>query len=100
MKEQMSLVSQKFSKLIKDGKLEEALQVARQQVIVGAQIIDINIPSSRLTSIICAPLITCCRATCNASSSFPSLISFENFGEPVTFCSFTDVDKIYIVVDV
>ena len=44
-----------------------------------------SIPSSRLISIICAPLITCCRATCNASSSFPSLISFENFGEPVTF---------------
>ena len=42
--------SPKFSKLIKDGKLEKALQVARQQVINGAQIIDINLDEGMLDS--------------------------------------------------
>ena len=42
--------SPKFSKLIKDGKLEEALQIARQQVINGAQIIDINLDEGMLDS--------------------------------------------------
>ena len=34
--------SKKFLRLIKEGKFEEALEVARHQVDGGAQIIDIN----------------------------------------------------------
>jgi 5-methyltetrahydrofolate--homocysteine methyltransferase len=40
--------SAKFAKLILDGKYEEALVVARQQVVSGAQIIDINMDEGML----------------------------------------------------
>ncbi len=42
--------SPKFSKLILDGKFEEAVAVARQQVEGGAQIIDINMDEAMLDS--------------------------------------------------
>ncbi|HEV2287835.1 MAG TPA: methionine synthase [Candidatus Acidoferrales bacterium] len=42
--------SPKFSKLILDGKLEQALAVARQQVEGGAQIIDVNMDEAMLDS--------------------------------------------------
>ncbi len=41
-------------------------------------------PSSMLTSIICAPLSTCCRATIRALSYSPFRIIFLNSAEPVT----------------
>jgi 5-methyltetrahydrofolate--homocysteine methyltransferase len=42
--------SARFKKLILDGKYEAALQVARQQVESGAQIIDINMDEAMLDS--------------------------------------------------
>ncbi len=41
-------------------------------------------PSSMLTSIICAPLSTCWRATSRAVSKSSSLINFLKRAEPVT----------------
>ncbi|MEQ8662658.1 MAG: homocysteine S-methyltransferase family protein, partial [Gammaproteobacteria bacterium] len=43
--------SPKFSRLIKDGDLEAAVEVARQQVENGAQIIDINMDEGMLDSV-------------------------------------------------
>ncbi len=42
--------SKKFLRLIKDGEFEEALDVARQQVENGAQIIDVNMDEGMLES--------------------------------------------------
>ena len=42
-------------------------------------------PSSMLTSIICAPFLTCSIATDNASSYLFSFINLLNFKEPVIF---------------
>ena len=42
-------------------------------------------PSSMLTSMICAPLSTCWRATSSASAYLPSRISFAKRADPVTF---------------
>jgi 5-methyltetrahydrofolate--homocysteine methyltransferase len=42
--------SPRFAKLIKEGKFEEALAVARQQVENGAQLIDINMDEAMLDS--------------------------------------------------
>jgi 5-methyltetrahydrofolate--homocysteine methyltransferase len=42
--------SPKFAKLILNGQYEEALAVARQQVVAGAQIIDINMDEGMLDS--------------------------------------------------
>ncbi len=42
--------SARFKKLIMDGKFEAALDVARQQVENGAQIIDINMDEAMLDS--------------------------------------------------
>ena len=42
--------SKKFAKLIIDGKYDEALAVARQQVEAGAQVIDINMDEAMLDS--------------------------------------------------
>ncbi|NNC95902.1 MAG: methionine synthase [Chitinophagales bacterium] len=42
--------SKKFAKLIEEGKLEEALSVAQQQVDNGAQIIDVNMDEGMLDS--------------------------------------------------
>ncbi len=42
--------SKKFAKLIIDGKYEDAIAVARQQVDAGAQIIDINMDEAMLDS--------------------------------------------------
>jgi hypothetical protein len=38
-----------------------------------------------LTSMICAPLATCWRATSTASAKSPARMSFANAREPVTF---------------
>ena len=43
--------SPKFSRLIKDGDIEAAVEVARQQVESGAQIIDINMDEGMLDSV-------------------------------------------------
>ena len=40
----------KFARLIRDGKYEEALNIAREQVEGGAQIIDVNMDDARITS--------------------------------------------------
>jgi 5-methyltetrahydrofolate--homocysteine methyltransferase len=40
--------SKKFAKLIKDGKYEHAIEIARQQVENGAQIIDVNMDEGML----------------------------------------------------
>jgi 5-methyltetrahydrofolate--homocysteine methyltransferase len=45
--------SRKFLKLIKDDKYEEALQVAKEQVINGAQVLDINMDEGMLDSVSC-----------------------------------------------
>jgi 5-methyltetrahydrofolate--homocysteine methyltransferase len=42
--------SRKFARLIKEGNFEEALEVARQQVEGGAQIIDVNMDEGMLDS--------------------------------------------------
>ena len=42
--------SPKFSKLIKDGKLDEALTVAKQQVESGANMLDVNVDEGLLDS--------------------------------------------------
>ncbi|RMI19599.1 MAG: methionine synthase, partial [Calditrichaeota bacterium] len=42
--------SRKFARLIREGKFEEALEVARQQVENGAQILDINMDEGMLDS--------------------------------------------------
>ena len=43
--------SPKFARLIKEDKLEEALDIARQQVENGAQIIDVNMDEGMLDSV-------------------------------------------------
>jgi hypothetical protein len=43
-----------------------------------------SMASSMLTSIIWAPLSTCCLATATAASKSPARMSLENLGEPVT----------------
>ncbi|MGE4158744.1 MAG: methionine synthase [Planctomycetota bacterium] len=45
--------SRKFAKLIKDGKLEEGVAIARGQVEGGAQAIDINFDEALLDSVAC-----------------------------------------------
>src|SRR6059058_3220292 len=40
--------SKKFARLVRDGKYEEALSVARQQVESGAQILDVNMDDALL----------------------------------------------------
>ena len=42
--------SPKFARLIREGNLEEALQIARQQVDNGANIIDINMDEGLIDS--------------------------------------------------
>ena len=43
--------SKKFARLIKDGKYEEALSVARQQVENGAQVLDVNMDDAMLDGV-------------------------------------------------
>ena len=45
--------SRKFLRLIKDNKYDEALQVAKEQVENGAQILDINFDEGMLDSVAC-----------------------------------------------
>src|SRR5580698_4054073 len=44
--------SKKFARLIREGKYEEALSVARQQVESGAQVIDINMDDALLEGVL------------------------------------------------
>jgi len=43
--------SKRFARLIRDGKLEEALEVGRQQVRGGAQMVDVNMDDAMLESV-------------------------------------------------
>jgi len=43
--------SRRFARLIRDGKMEEALEVGRQQVRGGAQIVDVNMDDAMLESV-------------------------------------------------
>src|SRR6476660_1566467 len=43
--------SKKFARLIRDGKYEEALSVARQQVESGAQVLDVNMDDALLDGV-------------------------------------------------
>lgn len=45
--------SRKFLKLIKDNKYDEALQIAKEQVANGAQVLDINMDEGMLDSVAC-----------------------------------------------
>jgi 5-methyltetrahydrofolate--homocysteine methyltransferase len=45
--------SRKFLKLIKEDKYEDALQIAKEQVENGAQILDINMDEGMLDSVVC-----------------------------------------------
>lgn len=45
--------SAKFKRLIKNGKFDEALEVARQQVENGAQVIDVNMDEGLLDGVAC-----------------------------------------------
>lgn len=67
--------SAKFKRLIKEGNYQEALDVARQQVENGAQIIDINMDEGMLDAI-------------EAMTRFLNLIA----GEP-------DIAKVPIMID-
>ena len=51
-------------------------------------------PSSILTSRMLAPLSTCCRAICRASSSLFSLINLANLGDPVIFVLSPTITKL------
>jgi 5-methyltetrahydrofolate--homocysteine methyltransferase len=67
--------SKKFARLIRDGKYEEALSVARQQVESGAQIIDVNMDDALLEGV-------------NAMTTFLNLVQAE-----------PDIAKIPIMID-
>jgi 5-methyltetrahydrofolate--homocysteine methyltransferase len=67
--------SKKFARLIKDGKYEEALSVARQQVESGAQILDVNMDDAMLDGV-------------EAMTTFMNLIQAE-----------PDIAKIPIMID-
>lgn len=43
--------SKRFARLIREGKFEEALSIARQQVVNGAQIIDINMDDALIDAV-------------------------------------------------
>ena len=67
--------SKKFARLIRDGKYEEALSVARQQVESGAQIIDVNMDDALLEGV-------------SAMTTFLNLVQAE-----------PDIAKIPIMID-
>src|SRR3984885_15437732 len=67
--------SKKFARLIKDGKYEEALSVARQQVESGAQVLDVNMDDALLDGV-------------QAMTTFMNLIQAE-----------PDIAKIPIMID-
>jgi len=67
--------SKKFARLIRDGKFEEALSVARQQVENGAQILDVNMDDALLDGV-------------QAMTTFLNLIQSE-----------PDIAKIPIMID-
>jgi len=67
--------SKKFARLIKDGKYEEALSVARQQVESGAQVLDVNMDDAMLDGV-------------EAMTTFMNLIQAE-----------PDIAKIPIMID-
>ena len=54
-----------------------------KNLIIAA--LESSIPSSILTSMICAPLSTCCCAISRAASKLSSFIRRANLAEPVTF---------------
>ncbi|MES2778111.1 MAG: methionine synthase [Bacteroidota bacterium] len=67
--------SKKFARLIKEGKYEEALSVARQQVESGAQVLDVNMDDAMLEGV-------------EAMTTFMNLVQAE-----------PDIAKIPIMID-
>lgn len=67
--------SKKFARLVRDGKFEEALSVARQQVESGAQILDVNMDDAMLDGV-------------SAMTTFMNLVQSE-----------PDIAKIPIMID-
>ena len=67
--------SKKFARLIREGKYEEALSVARQQVESGAQVIDVNMDDALLDGV-------------NAMTTFLNLVQAE-----------PDIARIPIMID-
>lgn len=67
--------SKKFARLIREGKYEEALSVARQQVESGAQVIDVNMDDALLEGV-------------NAMTTFLNLVQAE-----------PDIARIPIMID-
>ena len=51
--ERMWPVPSRFARLIREGKFEQAIAVARDQVEGGAQIIDINMDDAMLDAVVC-----------------------------------------------
>src|SRR5216110_4127546 len=67
--------SKKFARLVRDGKYDEALSVARQQVESGAQVLDVNMDDALLDGV-------------NAMSTFLNLLQSE-----------PDIAKIPVMID-
>jgi 5-methyltetrahydrofolate--homocysteine methyltransferase len=67
--------SKKFARLVRDGKYDEALSVARQQVESGAQVLDVNMDDALLDGV-------------NAMTTFLNLLQSE-----------PDIAKIPVMID-
>ena len=63
--------------------ISDSPAIRRRNFSIAA--LESSMPSSILTSTICAPPSTCCLATLTAFSKSPARTSLANTGEPVTF---------------
>lgn len=71
--------SRKFLKLIKENKYEEALQVAKEQVANGAQVLDINMDEGMLDSISAMKKFLCLLSSEPDAARVPICIDSSNF---------------------